>query len=140
VWWGPILHFLKRFKFIVLMLFLASCVAANTTPVSNQNNQLTHGNVQMNIVVGETTQAQILDIFGAPNITTIDGEQREVWSYQRHATVAQSSASSMGWTVILLGGGSRAAGFESSTRTMTLIIKFDAEKVVSDFNSRYSSF
>lgn len=31
-------------------------------------------------------------------------------------------------------------GFEQSSRSMTLIIKFDSKKVVRDFDSLYSSF
>ena len=89
---------------------------------------------------GETTQTQVIEAFGAPNITSIDGSGQEVWTYQRHATVAQSSSSSNYWTIILVGGDSHAAGFEQTQRTMTLIIKFGANKVVSDFRSRYSEF
>jgi hypothetical protein len=41
---------------------------------------------------------------------------------------------------VLVGGGARTAGFEQSSRTITLIIKFDKNKVVSDFRSRASNF
>jgi hypothetical protein len=41
----------------------------------------------------------------------------------------------------LLGGQSReASGLEQTQRTMTLIIKFDDKKTVSDFRSRSSEF
>ena len=131
-----------KFRLTVICLTVLAVAACQTpaTPVTNQDNQLTHGNVQLNVRVGVTTQAEILQVFGAPNITTIDGEGQEVWTYQRHATVAQTSASSNYWTVLLLGGSSQAAGFEQSSRTMTLIIKFDENDVVSDFRSRASSF
>ena len=119
---------------------VAGCVQTQTKPVTTRNSELTHGNVQMNIKKGETTQTQILETFGAPNITSIDASGQEVWTYQRMATVAQSSASSSYWTVILAGGTNTAAGFEQSQRTMTLIIKFDEKKVVSDFRSRSSEF
>jgi hypothetical protein len=33
-----------------------------------------------------------------------------------------------------------AAGFEQTQRTMTLIIKFNEKKIVSDFRSRSSEF
>lgn len=94
----------------------------------------------MNLKVGETTKANVLDVFGAPNITTRDASGSEVWTYQRHARVAQSSASSNYWTILLLGGGQSAAGFSETSRTMTLIIKFDGNDVVSDFRSRTSDF
>jgi len=111
-----------------------------TQPVTARNSELTHGNVQMNIKVGDTTQTEILEVFGAPNITTIDGTGKEVWTYQRTAQVSQSSSSSNYWTVILIGGDSSVSGLETSSRMITLIIKFDANKVVSDFSSRASNF
>ena len=94
----------------------------------------------MNLAVGATTQTEVLETFGAPNITSIDGSGQEVWTYQRHASVAQSSSSSGYWTIVLAGGSSEAAGFEQTQRTITLIIKFDANGVVSDFRSRSSNF
>jgi hypothetical protein len=55
-------------------------------------------------------------------------------------TVAQSSQNSNYWTILFAGGSNNATGFSQSTRTMTLIIKFDAKDVVSDFRSRTSDF
>lgn len=115
-------------------------------------NTLTHGMVQMTLKVGETSQAEILEKFGGPNITTIDSTGQEMWVYDRHATVSydKQSGFSIGLAVGGGGGGVGAGGglgFGSkksqssvSTRTMTLIIKFDANKIVSDFKSRSSSF
>lgn len=122
------------------MLTLSSVVTAKPVPVDNRNSALTQGNVQMNVKVGETTKAQILEVFGAPNITTRDGSSQEVWSYQRHATVSQSNSKESFWTVLLAGGGSSASGFSQTMRTMTLIIKFTPNDVVSDFRSRTSDF
>jgi outer membrane protein assembly factor BamE (lipoprotein component of BamABCDE complex) len=96
--------------------------------------------VQLNLAVGQTTKADVLEVFGAPNITTRDAAGSEVWSYQRHATVAQSSSNSDYWTILLTGGSRSAAGFAQSNRTMTLIIKFNSKDVVSDFRSRTSDF
>lgn len=123
-----------------LFVTLWGCAPAPTKPVTTRNSDLTHGNVQLNLKVGETTQTQVLETFGAPNITSIDGSGQEVWTYQRHATVSQSNSSSNYWTIILVGGSNEAAGFEQTQRTMTLIIKFGANKVVSDFGSRSSEF
>jgi hypothetical protein len=87
-----------------------------------------------------TSKAEVLDKFGSPNITTRDGAGKEVWTYQRQAQVAQSSAASGGWSILLIGQSTNTAGFESSSRMITLIIKFDASDVVSDFRSRASNF
>lgn len=87
-----------------------------------------------------TTKAVVLEKFGAPNITTRDGSGQEVWSYQRMATVSQSSSSANYWTILLTGGSKSADGFSQTSRSVTLIIKFDKNDVVSDFRSRTSDF
>lgn len=110
------------------------------SPVDQRNSALTQGNVELHLKVGSTTKADVLDTFGSPNITTRDGGGQEVWSYQRMATISQSSSSSNYWTILLAGGGRSADGFAQASRTMTLIIKFDDKDVVSDFRSRTSDF
>jgi hypothetical protein len=126
----------------VAVLTVTGCVVnqTQTKPVTIRNSDLTHGNVQMNLRVGETTQADVLDIFGPPNVATIDGSQREVWSWQKNATVTQSASARDYFTIVLLGGSRSASGFEQTQRTLTLIIKFDEHKVVSEFSSRSSEF
>lgn len=124
---------------IGLGLAIQGCVPP-PQPLTERNSPLTQGNVQMNLVVGQTTKAQVLQTFGAPNITTRDGSGREVWTYQRAAQVSQSSSRSGYWTIILAGQNSSASGFESGSRMFTLIIKFDNSDVVTDFRSRTADF
>jgi outer membrane protein assembly factor BamE (lipoprotein component of BamABCDE complex) len=126
---------------MVGMVVFSGC-ATTGTAASNQTNAsgLTHGNVQLTLKKGETTQNEVLEVFGPPNIVTYDADGQEVWTYQRHATVSSSQSSSAYGTIILIGGSSRTSGFEQSSRTMTLIIKFDEDKKVSDFRSRASTF
>lgn len=131
---------MKTVFMLIIALGVSACAAAPAQPVTMRNSELTHGNVQMHVRVGVTTQVDILEVFGAPNITTTDASGHEVWSYQRHATVSHSSSSDGYFTVLIAGGGQSSSGFEQSSRTITLIIKFDERKVVSDFRSRASSF
>lgn len=120
-------------------LILFGCATA-PQPVSDRNSNLTQGNVQMNLVVGQTTKAEVLDVFGAPNVTTRNGAGEEIWTYQRQAQVTQSSSTSSGWSILLAGSSSTASGFESSSRMITLIINFNENDVVSNFRSRASNF
>ena len=76
-----------------------------------------------------TTKAEVLETFGAPNVTTRDGEGREVWSYQRQATLTQSGTSEF-----------FVAGVSQTSRMITLIIKFDENDVLADYSSRESNF
>lgn len=136
------------FSAFLLVVMVGACSTGVVKPVTTRNSELTHGNVQMHLQVGKTTQAEVLEVFGAPNITTIDGSGQEVWVYQRHATVAQAESRALGggggvgdsWIISVFGGAYSAAGFEQTQRTITLIIKFDKNKVVSDFRSRASEF
>jgi outer membrane protein assembly factor BamE (lipoprotein component of BamABCDE complex) len=127
-------------------------VVATPGLAEEKPNMLTNGMVSMTLRVGETTQATIIETFGAPNITTIDGNGQEMWVYDRQATVTSSSSSGFSIGMLLgaggdgiaggsgLGFGKRKAKNESSSRSTTLIIKFDSRKVVSDFKSRSSAF
>lgn len=138
-------------------IFLAALATLTAYPVAGwaapeNANTLTHGMVQMTVRVGATTQAEILETFGAPNITTIDAAGSEMWVYDRHATVTADSSGGFSIGLGIGGGGGDVGGVgglgfgkkksksETSTRTMTLVIKFDSKKVVSDFKSRSSSF
>lgn len=128
------------FVSIAMTIVLTACAAPPPAPVTARNSALTHGNVELKLKKGETTQAEVLEAFGAPNVTTVDASGQEVWTYQRAATVAQDSSNYNFWTIIVAGGGNEASGFERTQRTMTLIIKFDDNDVVSDFRSRSSNF
>ena len=125
-----------------------SCTAPSQS-APERNSTLTQGQVQMNLQVGETRKAEVLEAFGAPNITTRDGDGMEVWTYQRSARVSQSTSRSGLWSILLapgargaggLLGASSSSGFETTSRMITLIIEFDAADVVSDFRSRTADF
>lgn len=131
---------IRAFAPTALSIALISGCATAPAPVDQRNSILTQGNVQMNLRVGSTTKANVLNTFGSPNITTRDASGEEVWSYQRQATVAQSSSSGTYWSIFLTGESSSAAGFAQSSRMMTLIITFNKNDVVSDFRSRTSDF
>lgn len=124
-----------------LILLVAGCGSTQKSASRQDDpNMLTHGGVQLTLKTGETTQAEILDTFGAPNIATVDASGHEVWTYRRHATVTRASGSNTYFNILVFGTGEDSREQTSSSRTMTLIIKFDENKVVHDFRSMSSSF
>lgn len=143
---------MKSPTFFAVMIALMAAPAIAAKENADERSTLTHGMVQMTLKVGTTTQSEVLETFGAPNITTLDAGGQEVWVYDRQATVSSSGSSGFSIGMLLGGiGGSVAGagnlGFSSSKskasqtqRTMTLIIKFGPDKRVSDFKSRSSSF
>ncbi|MCD6056402.1 MAG: hypothetical protein K0R12_1364 [Gammaproteobacteria bacterium] len=132
--------FSKVWILLLPMLFTLTACMSTPQPLTDKNSNLTQGNVELNLKKGVTTKAEVLEKFGSPNVTTRDSSGNDVWTYQRSAQVAQSSAKSGYWTILLAGQSGKSSGFESSSRMMTLIIKFNKNDVVSDFSSRASDF
>lgn len=130
---------IRNLSLLLPALLLCGCIST-PAPLTERNAQLTQGNVQLSIQVGRTTKADILERFGAPNVTARDGSGKEVWTYQRSGQVSQSSSNFGYWNVFLFGQSGESSGFESSSRMITLIIKFDKNDTVSDFKSRSSNF
>ena len=131
---------MKFISIVITSLILVSGCVTAPEPLTKKNSELTQGMVQMNLEVGKTTKSDVIETFGSPNITTRDGDGNEVWTYQRQAQINQSASSSEFIFVIIAGKSSSASGFESSSRMMTLIIKFDNNDIVTDFKSRESNF
>jgi hypothetical protein len=128
---------------LISIVTLGGCVSTGTDSQVISKSNLTSGQVSLTLKKDVTKQSEVVEVFGAPNLVTQNGDGEEVWTYQKHATVTNSSSTSGYATVILAGVSSRSSGLEQSSRTMTLIIRFKSVggvKVVSDFSSRYSSF
>ena len=141
-WRGLAMRHLLNLRGVVALTFLLTLIGCISPPqpVTDRNSNLTQGNVQLHLEVGSTTKAEVLETFGSPNVTTRDGGGREVWTYQRSAQVSHSSSQSGYWTILIFGQSSDSSGFESTSRMITLIIKFDSDDVVADFKSRTSNF
>ncbi|MCP3966647.1 MAG: hypothetical protein GY750_20755 [Lentisphaerae bacterium] len=129
-------------KFLFYGLTICSALFVLTgcnTEMGYPKTPYTSGNVSLTLKKGETTQQQVLEAFGAPNIVTQDAEGNSVWTYQTNATVTRDATNSNYWTIFLAGGNYSDSGFMRSQKTMTIIITFK-EKVVSNFKSLSTSF
>jgi len=124
--------------FIVSSAIISGCYS--TPDTVSKDTTMTQANVVINLKKGETTQADVLNAFGAPNIVTTDASGNEVWSYQRNGMTSQTSGDGFYATIILAGYNSGNSGFSQSTRTATLIIKFGQDKKVTDFKFMSTSF
>ncbi len=135
---------ISSFACLLLAFSLAGCASQRQGlgqgPTEEERNPLTHGNVQLHLRVGQTSQAQVLDVFGPPDIATIDGSGKEVWTFKRSASVSRSRTGSGGFFLLLGGYNRTTSSAENTQRRMTLLIKFNEKKIVSDFKSRTSSF
>ena len=110
-----------------------SSSARRETP---QQSNLTAGTVKARIEKGVTTQAEIMQLFGAPNLVTKNRANDEVWNYNRMAF--QSVSGGEDWSLFLIGG-SRAVS-SSTSRNFDLIITFDSNDVVKDYSVIQAQF
>ena len=117
---------------------------------------LSYGSVTSQVEKGKTTQLELLQAFGGPNISTLDRDGVETWVYERTATQsdAQSSAQATQGAASLgaffkyidfsIGGSIGRSGSSSSVstsiRSLTVIVKFASNKTVSDYSVRASTF
>lgn len=95
-----------------------------------QLSNLTFGVVKSKIIKGQTTQEEILKIFGSPNIITKNKNNDEVWNYSKmsyRATSGEDNRTGIFWN------GSRAVS-TTTTASFDLIVIFDKNDVVIDYS------
>jgi outer membrane protein assembly factor BamE (lipoprotein component of BamABCDE complex) len=123
----------------VFALACATALGCATHPAEDDADQLTVGKVQGEIKVGMAASS-VAQILGSPNIVTTDEERREVWIYDKVSSSRVSSHSGIGGSIIIFGGSSSKDSSASTQKTLTVIIKFDENKLVRDFAYNYSQF
>ncbi len=123
-------------------LFLAGCSTASShlkSVKSDAADRITAGKVQREIRIGMPS-SQVIEALGSPNIVSTDENRLEVWVYDKMATDVSYSNSEGGvWLILGAVGGSSGAASKTQ-RTLTIVIKFDADKKVRDFAYHSSSF
>lgn len=110
-------------------------------------DRVTVGTVQKEITPGMSA-ASVAAALGSPNIVTSDDERQETWIYDKISSEVTYSRSSGTIVGLLFGGSGGGAGIGStsagasatSQRTLTIIIRFDADDRVRDFSYHSSRF
>lgn len=118
----------------------------------NSTDRVTVGTAQREIRVG-MSGADVAAVLGSPNIVSTDDQRREVWIYDKISTETAYSTSSGGISALILGplgafsggalsasGKSNSGASSSSQKTLTIIIKYDENKMVRDFAYHTSRF
>ena len=138
---------------VTVAVVLTGCMASQHRKAVQDDSadRVTVGTVQQSIRVG-MSGAEVAGVLGSPNIVSTDEERREVWIYDKISTESVRSSSEGGVLSLIFvdltdvftggaGGLSGSSGAEStSQRTLTVIIKFDEEKLVRDFAYHTSRF
>jgi len=134
-------------RHIVLLAAVLASATAGCTPAAQHQQRLgsaveremTLGVVQKTIRTG-LTQDEVVTALGSPNIVTRDADGRETWVYDKVASEASYSNSQAYGTILVLGAGQGAGASSSSQRTLTVAIKFGADRRVETFSYHGSRF
>lgn len=135
-----------RFLFVTALCFvtahLTGCMSAAEHAAalhSTRDRDLTVGVVQREIRYG-MSQSDVASALGSPNIVTREDNGNETWIYDKIATEASRSADSGGWWIILAGSNKQAGASATTQRTLTVVVKFDAQRHVSNFTYHSTKF
>ena len=140
----------KIFLMALAGLLAAGCSArhhAADVRAAEETNRVTVGTVQREIRMGMSA-AEVAEVLGSPNIVTTDDERNETWIYDKISSDVTYSRSSGTVVGLIFGGSGGGAGVGSSSsgsrstsqRTLTVVIKFDADNKVRDFSYHSSQF
>ena len=121
---------------LVLLLACLTVLSTGCQESRTQGSNLTPGMAKTKITNGVTTQSEILEVFGAPNIITKNKSGNEVWTYDK---VAMDKSNKEGYWTILAAGES-SGNQTTSTKTFTLMLEFDDDDIVKDNSYRASQF
>jgi hypothetical protein len=125
---------MKNAVYISLCLVVFGCAPSNTDLLPTQSN-LTAGMAKKAIVKGQTTQAEVTEIFGPPDLVT-HKDNMQVWTYDK---IRYDVESSNGYLNVLVAGIGGNKARSSSTSTM-LIIYFDSNDKVVDYRMSVTRF
>lgn len=123
---------------LCLMVVLPGCVGGGGK-AEIKEDRLTVGKVQGEVKVGMPA-SRVAELLGSPNIVTTDEKRREVWIYDKVSSDRVDMASSSFAGIIILGAASRDSSSSQRQRTLTIIIKYDEDKLVRDFAYNATQF
>jgi hypothetical protein len=111
----------------VVAITLLGSTSCKSQPSASESN-LTAGMAKKTIVKGQTSQAEVLEVFGPPDLVT-HKDDLQVWTWDKIRYDVSSSGSYL--TVLIAGvGGQRTT---SSSQSTMLIIYFDSQDIVRDY-------
>lgn len=143
----------KLIIMFLLVLFFFGCTPAHHQQQlqSTKDREFTVGLVQKEIRVG-MSQTEVAEALGSPNIVTRDKDGKESWIYDKIASEASYSKSSVGGaggaggvsgSALIIGiitGGYESGASSTTQKTLTVVIKFNDEKLVESFSYHSSKF
>jgi outer membrane protein assembly factor BamE (lipoprotein component of BamABCDE complex) len=127
------------FVAVINMLMVSACKHPTNAGPDGDATNLTVGTVQRSITVGMPA-SDVVGILGSPNIVTTDEQRREVWVYDKISSNRVDTKNSFGGGIIILRGSTSQKESTTTQKTLTIIIKFDEQKMVRDFAYNFTQF
>lgn len=126
---------INKALFLICILFI-SCVPSNQTSQKiAKESALTPGMAKAYIQPGKTSQTEVLEIFGPPDLVT-HKYGKDVWTYDK---ISYEVSTQGGYLTVLLAGIS-GGGSSTSNKSVMLIIYFDENDVVMDYKLSAAKF
>ncbi|MBN1783767.1 MAG: hypothetical protein JW812_02245, partial [Alphaproteobacteria bacterium] len=90
--------------------------------------------VKSQIVKGQTTQTEVIQMLGSPNMVSKTKGGDEVWTYSKQSYDSSSASSAYGVGLIFAGFSGGKSNRSSTVSTFDLMITFDKNDVVKDYS------
>ncbi len=144
-------------------VFAAGCNTTLKPEPFDANHRLTAGQVKMTVQPGKTTQNEIFNALGSPNVIALENGKGEIWTYDQirvrrtsqgygagafFATVfglgnsvnraTRDFGNGVGDAGVTVSGG--AGNTTTSVLTATLIVRFDTNEKVASYKMLVTSF
>ena len=123
----------------LLAILCAGCAGRCCDDECPIERQFTLGVAQREIAQG-MSQADVSVAIGSPNIVTKDSEGKETWIYDKIASEVRKSSRASGVFLLFVSGCREENRYNSSQKTLTIIIKFDANGCVDTVSYHASKF
>jgi outer membrane protein assembly factor BamE (lipoprotein component of BamABCDE complex) len=120
-----------RFLCLLCLVLLLGCASPG-------RSNLTPGAAKRHIRPGVTTMAEVVQVFGTPNVLTRQ-DGLEMWVYDKVSSRQTNAVFGIGGGGAGLLGGTLASGSRSET-TVMLIVYFDESDVVQDYKITQTKF
>lgn len=102
-------------------------------------NTLTYGMVKKNIKVGQSTQEDVVKLFGSPD-NMVMRKNKEIWVYDRYRVETDTTTASGYGTILLAGGSQTSTSTSTRIKTITVIIDFTPGGIVEDLSMRVGGY
>ena len=137
---------MKKGILLFLSIVILGC-AATQDVVPTQKSNLTVGMIKSKIIEGKSTQNDVIELFGAPNLITTNSEENEVWTYSRSSYDTKASSKSSNSGIVgtgailgVFGGSTSSAVTNASTSSFDFIVTFNKKGIVQKYKIISASY